>query len=253
MFHFFFHLQGEVLRQQIQELETALNASKKANSSLQTDLKESISKIYDLREIIVELEKQIKEKDNIVKSLENDIDCQKTTNESLQTEVKSLLSQSEIAPTYEEKIHQLEEQLESLQPNADQSAAIERIASHLRDIEDSLDRKINVLESVHVGTGTVTTCSSPSEDVSVRGSGNNLDAAISPRNFKYLAKDPSFPVDQIMRIIEKMQKHSKVEEAAIKLVRDLEMQIKALHTSYMVCVNSKYKAIFFSRFHCESQ
>lgn len=37
-----------------------------------------------------------------------------------------------------------------------------------------------------------------------------------------------------MRIIEKMQKHSKVEEAAIKLVRDLEMQIKALHTSYLV-------------------
>lgn len=51
---------------------------------------------------------------------------------------------------------------------------------------------------------------------------------------QYLAKDPSFPVDQIMRIIEKMQKHSKVEEAAIKLVRDLEMQIKALHTSYVV-------------------
>lgn len=51
---------------------------------------------------------------------------------------------------------------------------------------------------------------------------------------QYSAKDPSFPVDQIMRIIEKMQKHSKVEEAAIKLVRDLEMQIKALHTSYLV-------------------
>lgn len=225
------------MRQQIQELETELNASKRSNSSLQTDLKESINKIYDLREIIVELEKQIKEKENIVKLLENDIDCQKTTNETLHTEMKSLLSQSEIAPTYEEKIQQLEEQLESLQPSADQTAAIERIACHLRDIEDNLDRKINLLESIHIGTGTATTCSSPSEDVSVRGSGNNLDAAISPRNFKYLAKDPSFPVDQIMSIIEKMQKHSKVEEAAIKLVRDLEMQIKALHTSYMVSYN----------------
>lgn len=222
------------MRQQIQDLEIELNTNKKNNASLQNDLKESIDKIYDLREIIVELEKQIKEKDNLVKALQNDIDCQKTTNESLQTEMKSLLSQSEIAPTYEEKIQQLEEQLESLQPTSDQTAAIERIAGHLREIEDSLDRKINILESVHMGTGTVTACSSPSEDVSVRGSGNNLDAVISPRNFKYLAKDPSFPVDQIMRIIEKMQKHSKVEEAAIKLVRDLEMQIKALHTSYMV-------------------
>lgn len=222
------------MRQQIQEMETALTDSKKVNSSLQTDLKESISKIFDLREIIVELEKQIKEKDNLVKSLEDDIECQKTTTESLQVEMKNLLTQTEVTPTYEEKIHQLEEQLESLQPNADQSAAIERIACHLQDIEENLDRKINLLESIHVGTGTITTCSSPSEDVSVRGSGNNLDSAISPRYFKYLAKDPSFPVDQIMRILEKMQKHSKVEEAAIKLVRDLEMQIKALHTSYMV-------------------
>lgn len=219
-------------------METTLNAGKKTNSSLQTDLKESINKIYDLREIIVELEKQIKEKDNMVKSLESDIECQKSASDSLQAEMKKLLTQTEIAPTYEEKIHELEEQLESLQPNSDQSAAIERIAGHLREIEDNLDRKINLLESVHVGTGTVTTCSSPSEDVSVRGSGNNLDAAISPRNFKYLAKDPSFPVDQIMRILEKMQKHSKVEEAAIKLVRDLEMQIKALHISYMVSKSS---------------
>lgn len=60
---------------------------------------------------------------------------------------------------------------------------------------------------------------------------------------QYLAKDPSFPVDQIMRIIEKMQKHSKVEEAAIKLVRDLEMQIKALHTSYLVSeIPSKFNS-----------
>lgn len=227
-----------------------MNTNKKNNASLQNDLRESIDKIYDLREIIVELEKQIKEKDNFVRALQSDIDCQKTTNESLHTEMKSLLSQSEIAPTYEEKIHQLEEQLESLQPTSDQTAAIERIAGHLREIEDNLDRKINVLESVHMGTGTVTTCSSPSEDVSVRGSGNNLDAVISPRNFKYLAKDPSFPVDQIMRIIEKMQKHSKVEEAAIKLVRDLEMQIKALHTSYMVSVFEVF--VFSCRFQVQT-
>lgn len=51
---------------------------------------------------------------------------------------------------------------------------------------------------------------------------------------QYLAKDPSFPVDQIMRIMEKMQKHSKVEEAAVKLVRDLEMEIKTYNTSYRV-------------------
>lgn len=166
-------------------MESSIESQKSHSTRIQNDLKESISKIYDLREIIVELEKQVKEKENQVKALENDMSYQKTAHESLQTEMKSLLSQSEIAPTYEEKIQYLEEQLESLQPNSEQSAAIERIAGYLREIEESLDRKTNFLESIHVTTGTVTTCSSPSEDVSVRGSANNLDGAIlSPRNFK---------------------------------------------------------------------
>lgn len=168
-------------------MESSIDSQKSHSTRIQNDLKESISKIYDLREIIVELEKQVKEKDNQMKALENDMTYQKTANESLQTEMKSLLSQSEIAPTYEEKIQHLEEQLESLQPNSEQSAAIERIASYLREIEENLDRKTNLLEAIHVTTGTVTTCSSPSEDVSVRGSANNLDGAIlSPRNFKVL-------------------------------------------------------------------
>lgn len=175
------------MKQQFHEMETIIESNKLSNARLQTDLKESISKIYDLREIIVELEKQIKEKDNQVKALEHDMDYQKTANESLQIEVKSLITQTEVTPTYEEKIQLLEEQLESLQPNSEQSAAIERIAGHLRDIEDNLDRKTTLLESIHIATGTITTCSSPSEDVSVRGSRNNLDGAVlSPRNLKVI-------------------------------------------------------------------
>lgn len=173
------------MKQQIQEMEASIEAQKSNNAKHQNDLKESISKIYDLREIIVELEKQIKEKDNQVKAMEHDMSDQKTANESLRIEMKSLITQTEATPTYEVKIQQLEEQLESLQPNSEQSAAIERIAGHLREIEDNLDRKTNLLESIHIATGTQTTCSSPSEDVSVRGSVNNLDAAVlSPRNFK---------------------------------------------------------------------
>lgn len=173
------------MRQQIQEMEVSADSYQSSNSKLQTDLKESISKIYDLREIIIELEKQIKEKDNKLRMLEHDMKYQQTANESLQSEMESLITQTEITPAYEEKIYQLEEQIQSLQPSAEQSAAIERIASHLREIEDNLDRKTNLLESIHLMTGSVTACSSPSEDVSVRGSGNNLDGAIlSPRNFK---------------------------------------------------------------------
>lgn len=166
-------------------MESSLDQSRTSNSKLQTDLKDSINKIYDLREIIVELENQIAEKNLHIKTIEEDVDYQKEANESLQLEMKSLITQTEFTPAYEEKIQQLEDQLESLQPNSEQCDALERIAGYLRDIEENLDRKTMLLESVHISTGIVTTCSSPSEDVSVRGSVTNLDGSIqSPRNFK---------------------------------------------------------------------
>lgn len=219
----------------MQRLTSTLEEQKSENVKLRNGLKESIDKIKDLRGIITALELDVKSKDAKLQSLEEVMNESATANQSLQIEVESLQTQAEAAAAYEDRIQHLEEQIRSLEPNAEQAAAIERIAGHLREIEENLDRKTNLLESIHVMTGEATSCSSPSEDVSVRGSASNLDGMlISPRNLSYLAKDPAFPVDQILRITEKLQKHTKVEEAAIKRVRDLEMQIKALHNSYLV-------------------
>lgn len=227
------------MEQQIHDLASTIETNKVNNARLQTELKSAIDKIYDLREIITELEVQVNTKNMKLRALEIDMNDTTTANESLHHEVESLKTQTETAPVYEETIKELEEQIRSLQPSAEQSAVIESIAGHLREIEDNLDRKTNLLESIHVMTGSATSCSSPSEDVSIRGSANNLDGVvISPRNFKYLAKDPAFPIDQILRITEKLQKHTKVEEAAIKRVRDLEMQIKALHNTYVVSTST---------------
>lgn len=238
-FRSYFQFQSEQLEQQIHELTSTIEAHKSNNTRLQSDLKAAIDKIYDLREIITELEVQVNAKNQKLHVLEIDMNDTTTANESLQHEVESLKTQTETAPIYEETIKELKEQIRSLQPNAEQSSVIERIADHLREIEDNLDRKTNLLESIHVmHNDPPTSCSTPSEDVSIRGSANNLDGAIiSPRNLKYLAKDPAFPIEQILRITEKLQKHTKVEEAAIKRVRDLEMQLKALHSTYVVSTN----------------
>lgn len=235
-FRLHFHFQSEQLEQQIHELTATIESHKSNNTRLQSELKSAIDKIYDLREIITELEVKLNEKNQKLRVLEIDMNDTTTANESLHHEVESLKTQTETAPIYEETIKELEEQIRSLQPNAEQSAVIERIADHLREIEENLDRKTNLLESIHVmHNDPPTSCSTPSEDVSIRGSAHNLDGAtISPRNFKYLARDPAFPIEQILRITEKLQKHTKVEEAAIKRVRDLEMQLKALHNTYVV-------------------
>lgn len=42
------------------------------------------------------------------------------------------------------------------------------------------------------------------------------------------------PVDDVQRIMEKLIKHNRAEEAAIKRIRDLEMQICNVRRSYDV-------------------
>lgn len=165
---------------------------------------------------------------------------QTTANESLQHEVDSL--KTEVTPAYEEKIMKLEEQIKSLQLSTDQTIVLERIASQLRNIEENIDRKTKYLEEVQVhSAGIATTCSSPSEDVSVKGGDPTADF-ISPRNVKvifekkknvvrwidvYMLQFMAFTIELIQRIIDKLAKHTRTEEATIKQIRDLEMQMKS--------------------------
>lgn len=156
---------------------------------MELELKESIDKIYDLRMIICELEAQIKAKnssENILteklNALEVYVHDQSTANESLQLEVDSL--KTEVTPAYEEKIMKLEEQIKSLQLSTDQTVVLERITNQLRNIEENIDRKTKKLEDVQVpASGMTTTCSSPSEDVSVKSGDPNVEF-VSPRNAK---------------------------------------------------------------------
>lgn len=92
---------------------------------------------------------------------------------------------NEMVVNYRDKIANLEEQLQNARPSAEQSMLIEQISSQLKEIETSLDRKTRNLESLHSAIYSAS-CSSPSEDVSVKGL---ISATNSPI-------DVSFPCDQ---------------------------------------------------------
>lgn len=88
---------------------------------------------------------------------------------------------NEIVTNYRDKIANLEEQLQNARPSAEQSMLIEQISSQLKEIETSLDRKTRNLESLHSAIYSAS-CSSPSEDVSVKGL---ISAANSPMDVSY--------------------------------------------------------------------
>lgn len=177
------------MEQQIKDLTATIATHKDSNAKLERELKESIDKIFDLRMIISELEAQVQTKnasENVLTeklgALEIYMHDQTTANESLQLEVDSL--KTEVTRSYEEKIMKLEEQIKSLQLSNDQTIILERITTQLRNIDENIDRKTKNLEDVQVPLGGMaTTCSSPSEDVSVKGSDPNVEL-MSPRNAK---------------------------------------------------------------------
>lgn len=219
----------ETMELQVKEMTTILSDNDEKKLKLETELKASIDKIFDLREIISELETQIesnKLNEHVfcekVKELESYIAQQSKTNDTLHHELESIKSDVDIKG-YTERVANLEEQLR-LRTSSEQSLVLEQMTGQLRDIGVVLERKTKNLETIHADICSAS-CSSPSEDVSVKG----VSPGESPRG------PPSLPIDQVNIILEKLSKHSRAEEAAIKRIRDLEMQVNGVRISYTVC------------------
>ncbi|XP_039965491.1 centromere-associated protein E isoform X11 [Bactrocera tryoni] len=233
--------QTEQLEAQIRELTQRLNESIAKRDKFEVELKASIDKIFVLREIITELETQVETKalnEHVLseknKQLEEYINTQTRSNETLQHEVQSL--KVEIGAGYQERIRFLEEKMQNMRPSAEQSMVLDQVVEQLRDIENTLDQKTKTLESVHHSISSNT--NSVTEDVSVSGAGpaNSAPLTGGADNGATITQTPGSPLhpsprqhsltmEGVQRIADKVAKHTRVEEAAVKRIRDLEMQV----------------------------
>lgn len=163
------------------------------------------------------------------KELENYVELQSLANESLKEEAD--VEEKE----YVEKIRMLEDQLKLVRPSSEQKLLYEQMTSQLKTIDMLMDRKIKTLEAFHALASTCsTTCSSPCEDVS-RGVDYDLSDKSPIRTMPKLSSENSYlPFDEVQRILEKLAKHNRVEEATVKKVTDLEMTINAMKNNYNV-------------------
>ncbi|XP_054734363.1 golgin subfamily A member 4 isoform X5 [Anastrepha obliqua] len=244
-------LQVEQLESQIRELTQKLSETNAKRDKFEVELKASIDKIFVLREIITELETQVETKalnEHVLteknKQLEDYINSQTRSNEALQNEVQTL--KLEIGEGYQERIRFLEDKLQNMRPSAEQSMVLDQVVEQLRDIENNLDQKTKNLESVHHSISS--NANSVTEDVSVNGAHpmNALPSTGAPNNPTATATVPtpgspmhpsprqhSLTMEGVQRIADKVAKHTRVEEAAVKRIRDLEMQVTQMRD---VCV-----------------
>lgn len=103
------------------------------------------------------------------------------------------------------------------------SAALMQMKTELRDMQNQLDKRIKELESAYMCSSNLS-LSQPSEDVSIR---EQIDATRCPTPDDPTAP-PMLPLDQLLKLKEKMLKHARVEEVAFKRIKDLELQVTAL-------------------------
>ncbi|XP_034108027.1 nuclear mitotic apparatus protein 1 isoform X4 [Drosophila albomicans] len=230
------------LESHLREVNQQLSESNAKRDKFEVELKASIDKIFVLREIISDLETQVQTKalneqvmEEKSKQLEDYVKLQMRSQDALQQEVHSL--KTDIGEGYKSRIRQLEEKLQQGMPSAEQSIVLNQVAEQLRDIETTLDQKTKTLESLHNSNTASNSCSlSATEDVSVHGGSKQPTASHTAEGSPSCLH--SLTVEGVQRVAEKLDKHTRVEEAAIKRIRDLEMQVTQMRTG---CVELQHE------------
>ncbi|CAH1963292.1 unnamed protein product [Acanthoscelides obtectus] len=226
----------ERLETQYQELTAALTEQVQKYKELEVERNEAVEKIKILREIIRELENQTENKTKeiqdlvqTVKRLEELLDQHDNSSEGKKdTSYETEAAENELR----RHIEYLENELQQLRIYAElagSEGALQKIRTELHELDVQLDRKTKDLEVLH-STDNLT-CSSPSEDISAR----DIPRSKSPIKMD----DCEVPLQQLARLKEKLIRHSRAEDAAIKRIRDLEMQVYSLKHDLEEATNEK--------------
>uniref|UniRef100_A0A0C9RCG3 AKAP9_2 protein n=1 Tax=Fopius arisanus TaxID=64838 RepID=A0A0C9RCG3_9HYME len=216
----------EALEQQMREMTSQISDTELKKSETESELKAAVDKIWILRDIIVDLEQQIQGKSDQeelllsqISHLKEVISSQSHSHQELVDELDQLKSDSHISHLQSElQRHQMSSEHFTVN-----SAALKQMKSELREMQNHLDKRIKELEGLHT-TGSSLSISQPSEDVSIR---DQIDATRCPTP-EDTTSPPTLPLDLLLKLKEKLLKHSRTEEVAFKKIKDLDMQLSAL-------------------------
>ncbi|XP_025835936.1 myosin-4 isoform X2 [Agrilus planipennis] len=213
----------EHLEHQMREMSKLVEDNESRTKEIELEKEEAIDKICVLRDIIRDLEVQIeaktateKELKQLVDQLQQIIEQQNKSNEDLHQQLNSMQNVEHI----QEHVEKLENEMQNLRLNAEligKEGLLHQIKTELTDLEVNLEKRTCDLEALHAAVSG-TNCSSPSEDMSVRDQ-------IRPRAPSLTLEECHIPLQQLARLKEKLLVHSRAEDAAMKKIRDLEMQL----------------------------
>ncbi|XP_055383672.1 pericentrin isoform X2 [Condylostylus longicornis] len=238
---------AERMEYQIKELNGQISEYEAKKDKLEIELKASIDKVFVLREIISDLETQVEKKslnervlNEKVKELESYTNEQNHSIEKLQNENEVL--KNEIGQGYQDRITHLEDALRNSRPSSEQSALLRQFGEQLRDISLTLEQKTKTIEALCQSVASISCSDTPREDISIcdrkkpssteKERSSSSPSKGSPMHQTVTSPHPlSLPIEEIELIFERLAKHTRVEEAVIKRIKDLEMHVNITKTS----------------------
>ncbi|XP_052121306.1 pericentrin-like isoform X3 [Frankliniella occidentalis] len=238
----------ESLEGQLKESQAILQDKQEKLEKLSAEHKQAVEKIWTLRDIISDLECQVatKAEEAATVSAQNDALRQMVEQQGrTQLELAQEMEQLQLCTNdgrLVERISQLEEQLSKHQALAEQlgdPSFIEQMKIQLQDLTASLELHTRELECAYVNsTLPASPClSSPSEDVSVRETIEAIRAAAEKDASQQSDSCLVLPFNEVSRVMDQWQRHARADDAVLKKIRELDMQVDDLQAEKEALVN----------------
>ncbi|CAH1639368.1 unnamed protein product [Spodoptera littoralis] len=208
----------EQLEAQTREMNQIISELETRKTSTDNELKASEEKVSLLRDIIANLESQLEQKTTHENEILEQLEEMKNTIEERDSKMRTLLGELESLKS-ERVEHSDVVCVKCGQDEAKAAELMERVKEQCQYLEDMVHRRTRKMERIHEVCST--SCSEPSEDVSLRDQ-RHRDLETKSPDADATPRAPS--VSELAGVWECMQAHARAEDAVLKRVADLEMQ-----------------------------
>ncbi|XP_063895101.1 centromere-associated protein E [Helicoverpa armigera] len=208
----------EQLEAQTREMNQIITELETRKASTDDQLKASDEKVVLLRDIIGNLESQLEQKTTHETEILEQLEQMKNTIDERDSKMRTLLGELESLKS--ERMEQSDVVcVKCSQEDVKISELMERVKEQCQYLEDRIHRRTRALERVHEQCST--SCSEPSEDVSLRDQRHRHLEVKSPDTE---ATPRTEHMSELLGVWECLETHARAEDAVLKRVADLEMQ-----------------------------
>lgn len=174
--------------------------------------------------------------------MENYLSEQTRAQEIVENEMEEI--KTHLEQKYIDQIKTLEEKIKNVDPSVGHNELLLQINEKLWNIENNIEQKIKNLELLYqLSNNSNSNSQSATEDLSAQDikQRSNLTNISAPQTIENPEKLSSINIDNyqsiseiIQRILDKIAKHSRVEEGLVKRINDIEMYLNQLKTDCAV-------------------